>query len=52
MTTKQNVDKPSTSRREFLQQSGGVLAGTALVSAISSRAYAAEDNTINVALRL
>ena len=40
----------SSSRREFLKRSSGVLAGTALGSALSSRAYAAEDNTINVAL--
>jgi myo-inositol 2-dehydrogenase / D-chiro-inositol 1-dehydrogenase len=36
-------------RRKFLQQSG-VLAGAALAGAISTRAYAAEDNTIKIAL--
>ncbi len=40
----------STSRREFLKQSSGVLAGTALASAINVRAHAGEDNTIKVAL--
>ncbi len=38
-----------STRRTFLQQSG-VLAGTTLASAISRRAYAAEDNTIKIAL--
>lgn len=40
---------PST-RRKFLQQTGGALAGVALASAISQRAYAGEDNTIKIAL--
>lgn len=39
-----------TTRRDFLKQSGGVLAGAALASAISARSYAAENNTIKVAL--
>ncbi len=39
-----------TTRRDFLKQSGGALAGAALASAISARSYAAEDNTIKVAL--
>ena len=37
-------------RRKFLQQSGGALAGAALASAISQRAYAGEGNTIKIAL--
>jgi myo-inositol 2-dehydrogenase / D-chiro-inositol 1-dehydrogenase len=40
----------STSRRAFLKQSGGALAGAALASAITARAYAGEDHTIKVAL--
>ena len=40
----------STSRREFLKTSGTALAGTALLSAISARSYAGEDNTIKIAL--
>ena len=40
----------STSRREFLQQTSGALAGAALASAITVRAYAGEDNTIKIAL--
>ena len=37
-------------RRKFLQQTGGALAGAALAGAISQRAYAGEDNTIKIAL--
>ena len=40
----------SSSRREFLKHTGGALAGAALTGAIAARAYAAEENTINVAL--
>ena len=50
MTTQQQADKSSSSRREFLQRSTGALAGAALATAITSRSYAAEDNTIKVAL--
>ena len=42
-------ENPST-RRKFLQQTGGALAGAALAGAISQRAYAGEDNTIKIAL--
>lgn len=38
------------SRRDFLKQTSGAMAGAALASTIASRAYAAEDNTIQVAL--
>ena len=50
MNTPTKARKPSTSRREFLKRSGGALTGAALASAIAARSYAAEDNTINVAL--
>jgi predicted dehydrogenase len=40
----------TSSRRKFLQQSGGIVAGAALASALSSRAYAGEQNTIKIAL--
>jgi myo-inositol 2-dehydrogenase / D-chiro-inositol 1-dehydrogenase len=43
-------DSREPSRREFLRQSSGVLAGTALAGAITARAHAGEDNTIKVAL--
>ncbi len=39
-----------TTRRKFLQQTGGALAGAAVAGAISQRAYAGEDNTIKIAL--
>src|ERR1035438_8509861 len=39
-----------STRRKFLQQSGGALAGATLAGAISQRAYAGEDNTIKIAL--
>ena len=39
-----------STRRKFLQQTGGALAGVTLASAISQRAYAGEDNTIKIAL--
>jgi predicted dehydrogenase len=42
---------PSTaSRRDFLRQSGGALAGATLLGAISARSYAGENNTIKIAL--
>lgn len=37
-------------RREFLRQSGSVLAGAALASAVRTAAYAGETNTIQIAL--
>ena len=40
----------SDSRRDFLKVTGAALAGTLVSSALSSRAYAAEDNTIRLAL--
>jgi predicted dehydrogenase len=40
----------STSRREFLKQSSGVLAGAALAGAINVRAHAGESNTLKIAL--
>ncbi len=39
-----------TTRRKFLQQTGGALAGATMAGAISQRAYAGEDNTIKIAL--
>ena len=43
-------NEQTVSRRTFLRQSSGVVAGGALASAISARAYAAGDETIKVAL--
>jgi myo-inositol 2-dehydrogenase / D-chiro-inositol 1-dehydrogenase len=39
-----------SNRREFLKTSGKAAAGAALLSAIAARSYAAEDNTIKIAL--
>ncbi|MHC4336867.1 MAG: Gfo/Idh/MocA family protein [Planctomycetota bacterium] len=50
MNVQSKTQKPSTSRREFLKQTSGVLASAALASAIGARAYAAEQNTIKIAL--
>jgi predicted dehydrogenase len=40
----------NTSRREFLKRSGGALAGVTIGTQLAARAYAGENNTINVAL--
>lgn len=44
------IRTPSNTRREFLANSGKAVAGAALASAIAARSYAAEDNTIKIAL--
>jgi myo-inositol 2-dehydrogenase / D-chiro-inositol 1-dehydrogenase len=41
---------PAASRRDFLRTSATALAGAALAGELSARAYAAEDNTVKVAL--
>ena len=47
----QNDMMPNTSnRREFLKASGKAAAGAALFSTIAARSYAAENNTIKIAL--
>lgn len=48
MRTSQSL--PSMTRRDFLKNSGTAVAGAALTSAIATRSYAAENNTIKVAL--
>jgi predicted dehydrogenase len=50
MTVRNNNEKSSASRREFLKDAGSILAGAALARAVGSRAYAGEDNTIRIAL--
>ena len=50
MSSPKRPIRSSTSRREFLRTSGTALTGAALMSAISARSYAAEDNTVKVAL--
>ncbi len=44
------IETQTTSRRDFLKQSTGAIAGASLASAIAARANAAEQNTIKVAL--
>jgi predicted dehydrogenase len=50
MSEQRDNRQSSTSRRDFLRQSSGVLAGAALASAINVRAHAGENNTIKIAL--
>lgn len=50
MATHNNADRSSSSRREFLKDTGSVLAGAALAGAIGARAHAGENNTIKIAL--
>ncbi|MBN2139062.1 MAG: Gfo/Idh/MocA family oxidoreductase [Sedimentisphaerales bacterium] len=50
MNTRGNSDRSGSSRREFLKDSGSVLAGVSLAGAIGSLAHASEDNTIKIAL--
>ena len=45
-----NTQKTTSSRRDFLKQTSGVLAGASLVSAVTSRSHAGEQNAIKVAL--
>jgi len=50
MNAHHNTQKPTTSRRDFLKSTSGVIAGTALAGAIGTWAYAGESNTIKIAL--
>ena len=53
MSTRQRQAKsrtPQSSRRQFLAQSGRVLAGSALAGVAAPRIYAGESNTIRLAL--
>lgn len=45
-----DVHSPSSSRRQFLKNSGRVAAATTLVAAAAPHVHAAEDNTLQVAL--
>ena len=44
------TDSNLTTRREFLKTSGTALAGAALAGAVARPGYAAENNTIKIAL--
>ncbi len=50
MNTSHENRRASTSRRDFLKHTGSALAGAALLNAMNVRSYAAEDNTIKIAL--
>jgi myo-inositol 2-dehydrogenase / D-chiro-inositol 1-dehydrogenase len=50
MNSTSSADSSRTTRREFLRTSGTALAGAALASAIAHPGYAAENNTIKIAL--
>ena len=50
MATNRTEDRRTSSRRSFLKQTGGAVAGTTLAAALAGRAYAAADNTIRLAL--
>lgn len=50
MSPQSSNPERSTSRRDFLRQTSGALAGAVLANAIATRAYAGENNTIEVAL--
>ncbi len=50
MNHQDTSEKHSTSRREFLKQTTGALAGVSLAATMAARAYAGEDNTIKVAV--
>ncbi len=46
----EQIDRPNINRRQFLKKSGSLAAGAAVLGAISPAAFAAEDNTIRLAL--
>jgi predicted dehydrogenase len=50
MTTPSQNRQSLDSRRDFLKKSTSAVAGASLASAIAARSYAAEDNTIQIAL--
>lgn len=50
MNMQNKSQESSVSRRKFLKQTSGALAGAALASAIGARSYAGENNTIKIAL--
>jgi hypothetical protein len=46
----QSNDSPNTTRRRFLQQSGSLAAGAAMLGSLARTVHAGEDNTIRLAL--
>ena len=50
MNAQRIAEQPHRTRREFLKTSSKAAAGAALASAIARPGYAAENNTIKIAL--
>jgi len=50
MQTNSSSPLATTTRRDFIKQSAQAVAGAALTSAIATRAYAADNNTLKLAL--
>ena len=50
MNASRSSKDSSTSRRDFLKQSSGALAGAVLAGAVGARAHAGENHTIEIAL--
>jgi predicted dehydrogenase len=50
MNNQHTSQKRSTSRREFLKQTTGALAGLSIAASIAPKVYAAQDSTINIAV--
>ena len=50
MNAQDRSPKSSASRREFLKRTGVAALGTGLAGTITARSYAAENNTIRIAL--
>jgi anaerobic selenocysteine-containing dehydrogenase len=46
----EQTDTSNINRRQFLKKSGSLAAGAAMLGALSPVAFAAEDNTIRLAL--
>ena len=49
-TSRSGIVRSKSSRRQFLQRSGGVIAGSLLAAAVVPKVHAAEENTIRLAL--
>ena len=50
MNNQDTSQKRSTSRREFLKQTTGALAGVSIAGSMAARVYAGQDNTIKIAV--
>ena len=50
MDNRDTSQKHATSRREFIKQTTGALAGVSIAGSMAARAYAGENNTIKIAI--